>query len=171
MDERRNEKKEEIKKPADDKIARFPEELAEDNGLDSKEMAKRVVKYADGKTRRFWKRLDGYDADYAVLKAKILGFYSKAELDGRSYTIKRLKAFISDSANDEMDDYEGFNAYYHRFRRMASFLVDCKKMDEDDRDEYFWEGLEAPSNRCFTNRAKSEGVDDEDTILPVPYYP
>jgi len=51
------------------------EELVEKFGLTTREKAKMVVKYANKKTKQFWKRLKGYGDDYVKLKRKIIGAY------------------------------------------------------------------------------------------------
>ena len=57
------------------------EELAKRCRLTMREKAKIVVKYVDRETRRFWTRLEGYGDDYAKLKKKIIGAYSKNFLE------------------------------------------------------------------------------------------
>jgi len=59
------------------------EKLAKRCGLTMREKVKMVVRYVDRETKRFWKRLEGYGEDYARLKKKILGAYSKTFLDNK----------------------------------------------------------------------------------------
>jgi len=59
------------------------EELAEKSGLMMREKAKIVVKYADKEIKQFWKRLEGYGDNYAMLKRKIIGAYSKILLEDK----------------------------------------------------------------------------------------
>ena len=59
------------------------EELAEKSGLTMREKAKIVVKYADKEIKQFWKRLEGYGDNYAMLKRKIIGAYSKILLEDK----------------------------------------------------------------------------------------
>jgi len=42
--------------------------------LTTKEKTEIVVKYVDKKTKKFWKRLEGYGDNYTTLKRKIIGF-------------------------------------------------------------------------------------------------
>jgi len=59
------------------------EKLAKRYGLTTKEKAKMVVKYVDKETKKFWKRLEGYENDYAILKRKIMGAYLKTLLEDK----------------------------------------------------------------------------------------
>ena len=67
------------------------EELAEWNGLTTKQKAKLLVKYVDKEMHAFWKWLEGYSQDYEILKQEILKAYSKLLLDNKSIIIHLCK--------------------------------------------------------------------------------
>jgi len=81
------------------------EELTERHGLTTKEKTKIVVKYVDKETKKFWKRLEGYRDNYAILKRKIMGAYSKTLLEDKP-TVAKLVKLVKKSAKGSIHDEE-----------------------------------------------------------------
>ncbi|KAF8801010.1 hypothetical protein BYT27DRAFT_7311428 [Phlegmacium glaucopus] len=112
----------------------------------------------------------GLDEAEKVLKEKILNSYSTTQL-GKKYTTNKLAKFITKSANGVIDDETDLNAYYRQFWPITNHLVKSKKINTEDQDRYFWQGL--PSAIPTINQAMearhfvltSEAVDSEDDDL------
>ncbi|KXN85038.1 hypothetical protein AN958_11776 [Leucoagaricus sp. SymC.cos] len=116
------------------------EELAERNGLTVKEKAKMVVKYVNKETKAFWKRLEGYNQDYSILRKKIMKAYSKTLLDNK-LTVAHLVKLIKQSAKEDVEDEEDLDTYYHKFWIIAADLVEVNVINDKQRDEYFWKSI------------------------------
>ena len=82
--------------------------------MTTKEKTKMVVKYVDKETKKFWKRLEGYEDDYGKLKRKIMGAYLKTFLEDKP-TIAELVKLVKKSAKGSITDKENLNTYYRRF--------------------------------------------------------
>jgi len=105
------------------------EKLAEHCGLMIREKAKMVVKYVDKETKQFWKRLEGYGDDYAMLKRKIMGAYSKTHLEDKP-TVAQLVKLVKKSARDVVEDEEDLDTYYWKFWIVAANLVEANVINE-----------------------------------------
>ncbi|KAF8805970.1 hypothetical protein BYT27DRAFT_7257754 [Phlegmacium glaucopus] len=75
------------------------EELAWKYELTSREMSKIVVKYVDRKTKTAWKRLEGYDESYKLLKKKIIKMYHKNKRESK----KRRKSKRVETSDEDSD--------------------------------------------------------------------
>jgi len=100
------------------------EELAKRYRLTTKEKTKMIVKYVDKETKKFWKRLEGYEDDYGKLKRKIIGAYSKTLLEDKP-TVAELVKLVKKSAKENITDKENLNMYYRRFWIIAADLVEA----------------------------------------------
>jgi len=116
------------------------EELAKRCRLTTREKAKIVVKYVDRETRRFWTRLEGYGDDYAKLKKKITGAYSKNFLEDEPAMTELIK-LVKKSAKGTIKDKEDLDTYYRKFRNIAADLVEKEIINKRQQDKYFWKGL------------------------------
>ena len=83
-----------------------------------------IVKYVDKETKKFWKRLEGYEDDYGKLKRKIIGAYSKTLLEDKP-TVAELVKLVKKSAKENITDKENLNMYYRRFWIIAADLVEA----------------------------------------------
>ena len=81
------------------------EEWAKRYRLTTREKAKVVVRYVNRETRRFWTRLEGYGDDYAQLKKKIMGAYSKNFLEDKPAMAELIK-LVKKSAKGTIEDKE-----------------------------------------------------------------
>ncbi|KAF8634280.1 hypothetical protein AX17_004236 [Amanita inopinata Kibby_2008] len=155
---------------------RYPEELksfleefeehAAACGLSEKEKTKVVVRYTDAKTRQFWKSLEGYGEDFEVLKGKILESYSKSQ-QGEKYTTNQLVKIISQHADGDIDDEDDLYAYYQEFWPVASYLVENKKINNEDRNRYFWKGLPTRARKAIRNRLEMKDSTFELSQVPT----
>jgi len=108
-----------------EELKKFLEEfegLVEKSRLMTREKAKIVVKYVNKETKQFWKRLEGYGDDYAMLKKKIIEAYSKTLLEDKP-TVAQLVKLVKKSAKGVVKDKEDLDAYYQKFWIMATDLV------------------------------------------------
>ncbi|KAF8815580.1 hypothetical protein BYT27DRAFT_7053861, partial [Phlegmacium glaucopus] len=142
------------------------EEHAKACGLDEKEKARVVVRYTDGATKRFWRSLEGYEESYEVLKERILDSYSKMQL-GDKFTTNGLIKLITKSANGTVDDETDLNTYYRQFWPIASHLVKNKKINIDDRDCYFWQGIPSDTRRGIRNRLETKDHTFDHSQVPT----
>ena len=101
------------------------EKLTKRYRLIEREKAKIVVKYVNKKTKKFWKRLKKYREDYAILKRKIIGAYSKTLLEDK-LTVAWLVKLIKRSAKKVIEDKENLDIYYQKFWIIATDLVKVK---------------------------------------------
>jgi len=99
------------------------EELAKRCRLRMREKTKIVVKYIDREMRRFWTSSEGYGDDYAKLKKKIMGAYSKNFLEDKP-AITELIKLVKKSAKGTVEDKEDLDMYYRKFRNIAADLVE-----------------------------------------------
>jgi len=116
------------------------EKLAKRCRLTTREKAKIVVKYIDRETRRFWTRLEGYGDDYAKLKKKIMGAYSKNFLEDEPAMMELIK-LVKKSAKGTIEDEEDLDTYYRKFWIVAADLVEADVINKKQHDEYFWKEL------------------------------
>ena len=116
------------------------EELAERHRLTMKEKTKMVVKYVNKETKKFWKRLEGYGDDYAILKIKIMGAYLKTLLEDK-LTVAELVKLVNKSAKGSINDEEDLDTYYRKFWIIAVDLVEADVINKKQYNKYFWKGL------------------------------
>jgi len=122
------------------------EELAKRCRLTIREKVKVVVKYVDREMRKFWTRLEGYGDDYARLKKKIMGAYSKNFLEDEPIMAELIK-LVKKSAKGTIKDKEDLSTYYRKFRNIAADLVEEKIINTRQHNKYFWKGL--PCELCY----------------------
>jgi len=140
------------------------EELAKRCRLTTREKAKVVVKYVDRETRKFWTRLEGYGDNYARLKKKIMGAYSKNLED--ELTMAELIKLIKKSAKGTIEDEEDLGTYYRKFRNIAADLVEEEIINKRQHDKYFWKGL--PCELCYAICDHLEARDPDFECNQVP---
>jgi len=116
------------------------EELAKRYGLTTKEKAKMVVKYIDKETKKFWKRLEGFEDNYMILKRKIMGAYLKTLLEDKP-TVAELVKLVKKSAKGSIADEEDLDTYYRKFWIVAADLVEADIINKKQHDKYFWKGF------------------------------
>jgi len=141
------------------------EELAKRCRLTTREKAKVVVKYVDRETRKFWTRLEGYGDDYARLKKKIMGAYSKNFLEDE-LTMAELIKLVKKSAKGTIEDEEDLGTYYRKFRDIAADLVEEEIVNKRQHDKYFWKGL--PCELCYAICDHLEARDPDFECNQVP---
>ena len=139
------------------------EELAERHGLTTKEKTKMVVKYVDKKTKKFWKRLEGYGDNYVMLKRKIMGAYSKTLLEDKP-TVAELVKLVKKSAKGSIEDKEDLDIYYRKFWIVAADLVKADVINKKQHDEYFWKGLLQELRYVISDRLETQDPDFEKAI-------
>lgn len=116
------------------------EELADGFELTDAERCKSLVRYVDKSTKRFWVSLEGYEtSSYKEFKETILGHYP-------GYSIRDLERLTKASRDDEITSESELFQYYCDFRPIAIWLVNKGKINEKERNRFFWFGLH-PSTR------------------------
>ena len=141
------------------------EELAERHGLTTKEKTKMVVKYVDKKTKKFWKRLEGYGDDYVMLKRKIIGAYSKTFLEDKP-TVAELVKLVKKSAKGSIEDEEDLDTYYRKFWIVTADLVEADVINKKQHDEYFWKGLPRELQYAISDHLEAQDADLESDQVP-----
>jgi len=141
------------------------EELAKRCRLTMREKAKIVVKYVDRETRRFWTRLEGYGDDYAKLKKKIIGAYSKNFLEDELAMTELIK-LVKKSAKGTIEDKEDLDTYYRKFRNIAADLVEEEIINKRQQNKYFWKGLPRELRYAISDCLEDQDPDFEDYEVP-----
>jgi len=137
------------------------EELAKRCRLRMREKAKIVVKYVDKETRRFWTRLEGYGDDYAKLKKKIMGAYSKNFLEDKP-AITELIKLVKKSAKGTIEDKEDLDMYYRKFRNIVADLVEEEIINKRQQNKYFWKGLPQELRYAISDCLEDQDPDFKD---------
>jgi len=141
------------------------EELAKRCRLTTREKAKVVVKYVNRETRKFWTRLEGYRDDYAKLKKKITGAYSKNFLEDELAMTELIK-LVKKSAKGTIEDKEDLDTYYRKFRNIAADLVEEEIINKRQQDKYFWKGLPRELRYTISDCLEDQDPDFEDYEVP-----
>ena len=137
------------------------EELAKRCRLIMREKAKIVVKYVDRETRRFWTRLEGYGDDYAKLKKKIMGAYSKNFLEDELAMTELIK-LVKKSAKGTIENKEDLDTYYRKFRNIAADLVEEDIINKRQQDKYFWKELPQELRYAISDCLENQDPDFKD---------
>jgi len=141
------------------------EKLAERHGLTTKEKTKMVVKYVDKKTKKFWKRLEGYGDNYVMLKRKIMGAYSKTLLEDKPIVAELVK-LVKKSAKGSIEDEEDLDIYYRKFWIVAADLVEANIINKKQHNEYFWKRLHQELRYAINDCLEAQDPDFESDQVP-----
>lgn len=107
------------------------EDLANSYDLIDAEKCHALLRYVDSATKQLWPSLPEYTLDYKTFKTTIFEEHPSAE-KSMQYSYRDLERIVIAFAD--------FSEFVRQFRPVATWLVKNKKLSEQDRDQFFWQG-------------------------------
>ena len=115
------------------------EDLANSYDLIDAEKCHALLRYVDSATKQLWPSLPEYTLDYKTFKTTIFEEHPSAE-KSMQYSYRDLERIVIAFADLDMTAEADFSEFVRQFRPVATWLVKNKKLSEQDRDQFFWQG-------------------------------
>ena len=109
---------------------------------DAKDKIENITQYCSRNVREFMEGLPSYSqASWEIFAHDVLKFFD-AERDARRYRVKDLESYVINTrSKSTFKNLATWKSYNRGFIRIAGWLVQKKKIDDEDRDLYFWKGI------------------------------
>jgi hypothetical protein len=128
------------------------EELADSNGLTSRQKVETVVRYVNPTERDLWRSLPGYTRrDWDDLCDDLREEYVDPTPQGR-YSKQKLQDFASRTARTLMADEQAVLKYYRSFNKLSKPLLDSGRITQGERDATFWCGFHPEDRKALRER-------------------
>jgi hypothetical protein len=126
-----------IKEPISKFLQEY-EELADSNGLTSRQKVETVVRYINPTECDLWQSLPGYIChDWDNLCDNLCEEYINPTLQGR-YSKQKLLDFASCTTQILMADEQAVLKYYQAFNKLSKPLLDSSRITQGKHDATFW---------------------------------